>query len=197
MMLAVRLVTGSPRLLSSSLLLLGVSLLAAVFLLRSGWGRGKPIRRATGTGVLLVEAADRLRARLRTLLEREGYHVLEAADETEGFVAVHGSPHPLVVVLDAGQVSLLGRVVPDLRLCAHHAYVVLCTWRRPSVRVPDSVRAQLTLFVVRGPGRWRALRRAVAQAAGALPSDPLYPARLVREALGSSAARHPISPRSA
>ncbi len=172
----VRAVAASPLLLPSSLLLLGVPLLAPVFLLWSGWGRRKPIRGVPRAGVLLVEATDRLRARLRTLLEREGYHVLEAADETEGFEAVHGSPHPLVVVLDAGHLPLLQRVVADRRLCAHHAYVVLCTWRRPSVRVADSVRAQLTLFVVRGPSRWRALRRAVGRAAGGLPSDPLYPA---------------------
>jgi hypothetical protein len=172
----VRLVAARPLLLSSRLLLLGACLLAPAFLLLSGWGRRKPSRRTTATGVLLVEAADRLRARLRTLLERDGYHVLEAADETAGFDVLHGSPHPLVAVLDAGQVPLLQRVVADRRLCAHHAYVVLCTWRRPTVSVSDSVRAQLTLFVVRGPSRWRALRRAVERAAGALPSDPLYPA---------------------
>ena len=176
MMQVVHFVAGSRFLLPSSLLLLGVSLLAPVFLLLSGWSRRKPIRSATGTRLLLVEAADRLRARLTTLLEREGYHVLEAADETEGFDALHRSPHPLVVVLGAGHVPLLQRVVTDPRLCAHHAYVVLCTWRRPRVRVADNVRAQLTLFVVRGPSRWRALRRAVGRAAGALPSDPLYPA---------------------
>jgi hypothetical protein len=163
-------------LLSNRLLLLGVSFLAPIFLLLPGWGRRKPLRRPPGTGVLLVEAADRLRARLKSLLEREGYGVLEAADETVGFDTLHGSPHPLVVVLNAEHVPLLGRVATDRRMCEHHAYVVLCTWRRPSVRVADSLRAQLTLFVVRGPRRWGALRRAVARAAGALPPDPLYPA---------------------
>jgi hypothetical protein len=45
-----------------------------------------------------------------------------------------------------------------------------------TVSMPDSVRAQVMLFVVCGPLRWRALRRAVERAGGVLPSDPLYPA---------------------
>jgi hypothetical protein len=172
----VRLIAASPLLLSSGLLLLGASNLAPAFLLLSGWARREPSHSANGTRVLLVEAADRLRTRLRTLLERDGFQVLEAADETAGFDVLHGSSHPLVAVLDAGHVALLQRVVTERRLCAHHAYVVLCTWRRPTVRMSDTVRAQLTLFVVRGPRRWRALRRAVVWAGGVLPADPLYPA---------------------
>jgi hypothetical protein len=153
-----------------------VSFLALLVLVLPGSRRRAPIGSAKGTGVLLIEAAARLRARLRILLEHEGYHVIEAADEPAGFVVLRSSPHALVVVLDAGQLPLLAHVVADPRLSAHHAYVVLCTWRRPSVRVPDSVRAQLMLVVVRGPNRWRALRRAVARAAEMLPSGPLYPA---------------------
>jgi hypothetical protein len=172
----IRLVVASSFLLSGRLLRWGVALLAPTFLLLPGWGRRKPNHRPSGTAVLLVEAADRLRARLKSLLEREGYGVLEAADETVGFDTLHGSSHPLVVVLDAGHVPLLGRVVTDRRMCEHHAYVVLCTWRRPSVSVADSLRAQIRLFVVRGPGRWGALRRAVGRAADLLPADPLYPA---------------------
>jgi hypothetical protein len=184
MLPVVHVVPTSPLRLSGSLLRLGAALLAPVFLLLPGWGRRQPNRRPSGTAVLLVEAADRLRGRLKSLLELEGYGVLEAGDEMAGFDTLHGSPHPLVVVLDAGHVRLLARVATDRRTCEHHAYVVLCTWRRPSVSVADSLRAQLRLFVVRGPRRWgRCAVPSPGQQTCSPPirSTPFRPPRTMRE----------------
>jgi CheY-like chemotaxis protein len=172
----VRFVVAGNLLLPSILLLLGVSLLALVVAVVRRWAGRKPIPSLRDKHVLLVEVNSRHRAQLRALLEREGCDVLESADVTEAFGMMHRSPHPLVVVLDIRRVKLLNHVIPDLRMAEHHAYVVLCPWRHPGLRLPGSMQAQLTLCVVRGRGRWRALVRAIALAAGALPSDPLYPA---------------------
>jgi hypothetical protein len=172
----VRFVVANNLLLPGSFLLLGVSLLAPVVALVRRWGRRKPIPSLRDRHVLLVEVNGRHRAQLRALLERQGCDVLEAADVTEAFGMLHRSPHPFVVVLDMRRVKLLNHVLADMRMAEHHAYVVLCPWRHPGLRLSGSMQAQLTLCVVRGRGRWNALIRAIALAAGTLPSDPLYPA---------------------
>jgi DNA-binding NarL/FixJ family response regulator len=153
-----------------------VSLLAPVVARVRRWGRRKPIPSLRDKHVLLVEANSRHRAQLRSVLEHEGCEILEAAEVTEAFDLLHRSMHPLVVVLDRRHVKLLDHVIRDLRMAEHHAYVVLCPWRDPGLRLPHSMQAQLRLHVVHGRRRWHALVRAIARAAGALPSDPLYPA---------------------
>ena len=170
----VREVAAGNRLLPGGLFLLGVPLLAPVVARVRRWGRRKPLPSLRDKHVLLVEANRQHRAQLRAVLEREGCEILEADEVTEAYGLLHRSPHPLVVVLDRRHVKLLDHVIPDMRMTEHHAYVVLSPWRDPGLRLPHSTQVQLRLRVVHGRRRWHALVRAIALAAGALPSDPLY-----------------------
>ncbi len=61
----------------------------------------------TGQTILIVDDDDLVRAMVAHVLEREGYHVLKAADGASG-LALYEAEHPDLVVLDIAMPHMSG-----------------------------------------------------------------------------------------
>lgn len=78
--------------------------------------------------VCVIEDDEGIRQVLRTLLEEEGYQVIEATNGVEGLAMLRAHPKPLVVLLDhklpaLDGCDLLEIVASDAELRAHHAFI--------------------------------------------------------------------------
>jgi len=117
--------------------------------------------------VLVADDDQDIRVAARTLLEAEGYAVLEAADGEEALGALRASEGPLVVLLDIGMPCLSGvdllvlAARGDLRL-ARHAYLV---WTALGTPLPAGLLAALGVPLLPKPYDIYRLLAAVAEAA--------------------------------
>ena len=118
--------------------------------------------------VLIVDDAPDLRDLLRTVLEEEGYQVLEAADGKTALDLLRRSPQRLVVLLDYFLPEMDGKgvlqiVSRDAVLSTRHAYILLTARTRISLPVLELAET-LSVPVVRKPFDLEALLVTVAQA---------------------------------
>ena len=127
--------------------------------------------------VLVVDDDADLRDLLRTLLEAEGYPVLEAADGLDALAILHAAPAPLIVLSNHHMPRLDGpglfaRILADPILPRRHAYLYMTAM--PWAILPAFARllAALQVQVVWKPFDVAELLAAIAEAAGHLPSAP-------------------------
>jgi CheY-like chemotaxis protein len=127
--------------------------------------------------VLVAIRDHNLRHRVRLLLEEAGYSVLEAHNNLTAFTALHISPSPLVVLLDAHldegtAAEQLLRLARAGGPAGRHRYVICMT--PPATSLSPSLMAQImtaNLSVLQEPFELEALVRLVARPHLILPPD--------------------------
>jgi CheY-like chemotaxis protein len=127
--------------------------------------------------VLVVDDDAGLRDLLRTILEAEGYPVLQAADGLDALAILHTAPSPLVMLSNHQMPRLDGpglfaRILADPLLPARHAYLYMTAM--PWAILPAFARqlAALQVQVVWKPFDVAELLAAIAAAASRLSSAP-------------------------
>jgi CheY-like chemotaxis protein len=82
------------------------------------------------TQILTVDDSETTRTLIRSMLEPEGYTVIEAADGEEGLQALRASARPGVVLLDYQMpnmdgAEMLQAVIGEGAPLTHHEYIVI------------------------------------------------------------------------
>ncbi|HEV2459762.1 MAG TPA: response regulator [Ktedonobacterales bacterium] len=128
------------------------------------------------TYALIVDDDQSIRETLATLLDNEGYAVLEARDGMEALALLRVFPHALVVVLDVWMPRLSGEgvlaaVEADSNLASRHAFVMVTA--RIAAGSPELQRllAALAVPVIHKPFDVDELLSEVAVAARRLPLE--------------------------
>lgn len=127
-----------------------------------------------GTGVLLVADDQDRRRSMRALLEHAGYVVREVSDNTEAIGLVHSSAQPMIVVLSASHIHLLGAVEWDRRMSRHHAYVLVSSHAGFRPTLDEALVAQVSMSVLYEPFDEATLLDTVRRAERWLPATPIY-----------------------
>lgn len=99
--------------------------------------------------VVVVDDDESIRESVATVLEDEGYVVLQAADGAEALTILRTSAQPLVVVLDflmprVNGFGVLAAATKDAHL-ATHAYVLLTAYAQS---LPDAINGMLKQLAV-------------------------------------------------
>lgn len=128
----------------------------------------------TDDWVLLISSDENHRTSWRSLLNQEGYHVLEAPNAIQALHELRRSPHALTVLLDHPQLSMLNAIMPDRRVARHHSYLVFCAQDDRCHPRAQALLEQLALRVLPYPVAAATLLDAVAHASHNLTAHALY-----------------------
>jgi CheY-like chemotaxis protein len=161
--------------------------LRAAALAGEGGGRGADKGESSMKKVLTIDDSATVRQLIRSMLEPEGYVVLEAADGLEGLEALRASAELLVVLLDyqmpnmdGGQ--LLQAVVDAGAPLTSHEYIVVSGFASTfPVEFIDLLR-YLSIRVLPKPFESDALVALVAQAEQRLRTEAMEPLPVLPEA---------------
>jgi two-component system, NtrC family, response regulator AtoC len=128
------------------------------------------------TYALIVDDDEGIRETLATILDDEGYVVLEARDGLEALALLRVFPHALVVLLDLwmprlGGEDVLAAVAADSALVSRHAFVLVTANLATASPELQHLLAALAVPVVRKPFDIDVLLSAIAVAVRRLPSE--------------------------
>ena len=128
------------------------------------------------TYALIVDDDEGIRETLATLLDNEGYAVLEARDGVEALALLRVFPHALVVLLDLWMPRLSGEgvltaVAADSDLASRHAFVLVTAHMATGSPELQGLLAALAVPVIHKPFDIDVLLSAVAVAVRRLPSE--------------------------
>ncbi|HLW03463.1 MAG TPA: hypothetical protein VKT82_32760 [Ktedonobacterales bacterium] len=90
----------------------------------------QPPQRSRHQHICIVDEDEQFRALFRSILQQQGYAVLEAPDGQSALRQINASPHRLVVVLtralsERDSLAVFSALLADTALAKYHAYLLL------------------------------------------------------------------------